>query len=437
MKAFLTYSGKGGVGKTTVTYCLYKSFKELGLKTLVIDMDLNTPSMHQLITDCDDLITAEGKYAIFLNKVYVNEFVQEAIRKVNKVSPDILLIDTPPSITDVHQAILKKLKVSTVILVSQPSELSRADVEKTVPFFIEAGINISGIIENMVEGNPLEYKYPKLMEVNKVKGKLDSISVYGENKVKFLNLANVLLNQNAEEVTQHIVEREGFNEEISWEIIARRYQIYYDEESDTYSQYGDRLSKRKSVHHSDFNFVNLSTWKRLQRAYSDIVSYGHSLFPTSNTFGVELKDPVIEATYERVERLVNAFKESPTALFMIIKNPCTVVPTIAGEIGECTLAFAKQNNLPCVEYRTEQGLVKLYPHEVIPVGNVEIKDTLAYGGRYFENGNRLIPGISTIVEICYAYGRDVGMPDTKKGAYELYQKVTGIELECGEDDEDA
>ena len=55
MKSFLTYSGKGGVGKSTTTYCLYQAFKSLGKKVLVLDMDLNTPSMHHLMSDIEDM----------------------------------------------------------------------------------------------------------------------------------------------------------------------------------------------------------------------------------------------------------------------------------------------------------------------------------------------------------------------------------------------
>jgi len=416
MKSFLTYSGKGGVGKSTTTYCLYMAFKALGKTVTVLDMDLNTPSMHYLMPD-DDLISNKDFKGLFLNKSVVDMFLTRAITTITKRNADILLIDTPPSITDIHISIIKKLKLNAVILVSQPSELSKADVERTVPFFENEGVTVMGIIENMVESNGLQYNYPKLLSVNKERG-LESKQVYTANSVAFAELTAELLTKNLVDVSQENKQRIIFDETIDWDKVKAMYWLTEDEYGDVYI---DGKGFRKAKHTvSDIKFVNLQTWAKLHSAIESMNREATEMFG-----GRGLKDQVSEATYERVERLVNAFKVNEVALFMVCKNPHTQIPTICGEIGECTLKIDdKFHGIPSVEYQTSKGSVRMFPHEVIPVEPWMIEECLAYGGQYFENGKRLIPSVELASQYAGAYGRLVGMPDTEEGVINLWERVT-------------
>lgn len=418
MKTFLNYSGKGGVGKSTITYCMYMAFKELGYKVSVLDMDLNTPSMQHLVSD-EDLVSNYKFKGLFLDKATINLFLKKAINQIRNSDIDILLIDTPPSITDVHMSIIKKLKISASILVSQPTILSKSDVERTVPFFENEGITVVGIIENMVEETSLDYTYNKLLSIPKSKG-LDSKVVYLDNADKFKSLSEKLLNMNLEDVSQDNKIRTIFDDTISWNDVKSMYHISEDEDGE-YGLYRHPLAGSSQV--SNLKFVNVETWKHLHPAICDIQDRGNSMLSSGFT---DRTDCVKEATFERVERLVRAFESDETVLFMIVKNPTTVVPTIVGEIASCTLKIDdKFNGIPTVEYITEQGTIRLFPHEVTPVTSQILRDIHLDGYLYVEGGKRIIPSLDIAMQYGFTFGSRVGMPETEESIEKLWLSVGG------------
>lgn len=404
MKSFLTYSGKGGVGKSTTTYCIYRAFKELGMNIMVLDMDLNTPSMHHLMSE--DLISNHEYTGLFLDKSTINLFLRESVDEIRKRNPQILLIDTPPSITDIHLSLIKKLKISAAILVSQPSELSKADVERTVPFFEEKGITVLGIVENMVEDNGLEYRYKRLLSVPKSKG-LDTKLVYEDNQEQFKSLSSGLLEMNLADVSQENKVKAIFDESITHEDVAKMYNLYYDEDDDRYDYY--RLGRGGRLTPEDIKFVNLRSWKQVHQMIDDMkdnigtyMGMGH------------LTDCVREATYEKVERLVKAFEYDDTALFMIVKNPNTSVTTSVAEIGTCTLKIDdKFNGIPTVEYQTDKGTIRMFPHEIMPVTPKILQDCILDGHTYVDGGKRMIPSVQCMLQYSYTFGATVGMPEIR------------------------
>lgn len=402
MKSILTYSGKGGVGKSTITYCLYQSFKNKGFKVLVLDMDLNTPSMQYLIDDEDDLISNYQFKGLFLDTPVIKMFISNAINKINSIKPDILLIDTPPSITDIHLALIDKLSISTCLLVSQPSILSKADVEKTVPFFEQRGITVLGIIENMVENNGLDYNYNKLLSLPKEQG-LESKQVY-ENNITIINsLTDDILSKNINSVSQENRLRTIFNESLSLDEALQINGLWYDKEYEEYHFKGGYNSKRSP---KDIKFINISTWKELHKAYEDIMERASC---------ISYSDPTTEATYERVERLVDAFKESENPLFMITKNPMTEVPTCVGLIGKGLLKIDdKFNGIPTIEFQAPSGILRMFPHEVIPVNASILNDVLIDGHEYINEGRNLIPSLEGMLMYSYTFGNTVGMPEIKE-----------------------
>lgn len=406
MKSILTYSGKGGVGKSTVTYCLYKSFKSQGLKTIVLDMDLNTPSMQLLIDDENDLISNHKFKGLFLDTPVIKMFIKGAIEKINSIKPDVLLIDTPPSITDIHLSLIEKLSISTCVLVSQPSILSKADVEKTVPFFEAKGITVLGIIENMVENdNGLEYLYEKLLSLPKGDG-LESKQVYEKNITIINQFTADLLKKDIKSVSQENKLRNIFNESITLEEACQMNGIWYDSSEEEYEWKGGKFSKRTPA---DIKFVNLSTWEQIHRAYEQLVA------ETSMIFWGQKSDPITEATYERVQRLVMAFKESENPLFMITKNPCTEVPTCCGLVGKGRLKIDdKFNGIPTIEFDAPTGTLRMFPHEVMPVDQGLLETCLYDGHEYVNEGRNLLPTVDSMLQYSYSFGKYVGMPEPKE-----------------------
>lgn len=160
MKAVIIYSGKGGVGKTTTTANIARLLAKQGNKVFIIDADINTPSMntefegdhpHEMIW-----VHSSGNMFskfIYLEKSMVRQYLELAKKKIHSIKPDYVLIDTPPSVTNVHIELLSRVKVSYVLFVTQPTKLSNQDVLRTMDFFYERCGKVNcGIVENMCYG---------------------------------------------------------------------------------------------------------------------------------------------------------------------------------------------------------------------------------------------------------------------------------------------
>lgn len=169
MKAIIIYSGKGGVGKTTTTANIARLLAKQGNKVFIIDADINTPSMntefegdhpHEMIW-----VHSSGNMFskfIYLEKSMVRQYLELAKKKIHSINPDYVLIDTPPSVTNVHIELLSRVKVSYVLFVTQPTKLSNQDVLRTMDFFHERCGKVNcGIVENMCYGTEHnEYRKP-------------------------------------------------------------------------------------------------------------------------------------------------------------------------------------------------------------------------------------------------------------------------------------
>lgn len=126
----------------------------------IIDADINTPSMntefegdhpHEMIW-----VHSSGNMFskfIYLEKSMVRQYLELAKKKIHSINPDYVLIDTPPSVTNVHIELLSRVKVSYVLFVTQPTKLSNQDVLRTMDFFHERCGKVNcGIVENMCYG---------------------------------------------------------------------------------------------------------------------------------------------------------------------------------------------------------------------------------------------------------------------------------------------
>ena len=399
MFSLLVYSGKGGVGKTTMTYCLYKAMKAQGVKVCVLDMDLNTPSFHHLASN-DDLITASESLGLFIDSAQISNFLKVANKKIAEMKPDVLLIDSPPSITHIHYALMEKLSLSGVVLVTQPTVLSISDVEKTVPFFEQKGITVTGIIENMSNGKPQEYKYQKLASVVRVDD-LDSDMVYDQNAETFKALATTLLDMDLAHASFENRKRQLFDESITMKSVMNIYGIQGDEDEGYYL--GNKVKTKHSGGRSisQIKFINMATWGELRDVILDLREQGGQILGMD--FGsFQLKDTLTEATPDKVSRLLKAFEEDDKALFMITRNLGLAVDTVMGEIGTCTLKIPdKHHGIPCVEYQTSSGAITLFAHEVMPADQLMVDACIQDGYTYIEDGSRMLPTLELAQHLTY------------------------------------
>ncbi|XP_015595438.1 cytosolic Fe-S cluster assembly factor NUBP2 homolog [Cephus cinctus] len=174
----LVLSGKGGVGKSTVSTQLALTLKESGFKVGLLDVDLCGPSVPYLLNleDKDVHQSSEGWVPVFADseqrlsvmsigfllknrndgvvwrgpkktgmiKQFLNDVVWQDI--------DYLIIDTPPGTSDEHITVMENLrnvKCDGAIIVTTPQAVAVDDVLREVTFCRKTGIPIIGIVENM------------------------------------------------------------------------------------------------------------------------------------------------------------------------------------------------------------------------------------------------------------------------------------------------
>lgn len=177
-------SGKGGVGKSTVTANLAVTLANMGFKVGVLDADIYGPSM-PIMFDVERSrpisVEVEGKskmkpissYGVELLSIGFFTSPDQAViwrgpmaaKALNQMifdadwgELDFLLLDLPPGTGDIHLSIMQSLPVTGAVVVSTPQAVALADAKKGVSMFMSESINVPvlGIIENMAYFTPEE-----------------------------------------------------------------------------------------------------------------------------------------------------------------------------------------------------------------------------------------------------------------------------------------
>ncbi len=164
-------SGKGGVGKSTVSANLAVALARSGLKVGLIDADIYGPSQPKLLNREGVKPTAEGQKLIPVT----TDFGVTMLSMGQLVAPgqaiawrgpmagnalsqlvdadwgdaEILIVDMPPGTGDVQLSMVQKHKPAGAVIVSTPQDLSLIDAERAISLFNTAGVPIIGVIENM------------------------------------------------------------------------------------------------------------------------------------------------------------------------------------------------------------------------------------------------------------------------------------------------
>ncbi|MDC1326846.1 Mrp/NBP35 family ATP-binding protein [Ulvibacter sp.] len=177
-------SGKGGVGKSTVTANLAVTLSKMGFKVGVLDADIYGPSipiMFDVATEKPLSINVDGKSKMkpienYGVKVLSIGFFTEpnqaviwrgpmAAKALNQLifdaawgDLDFMLIDLPPGTGDIHLSIMQSLPITGAVVVSTPQTVALADARKGVAMFRQENIDVPvlGIIENMAFFTPDE-----------------------------------------------------------------------------------------------------------------------------------------------------------------------------------------------------------------------------------------------------------------------------------------
>ena len=177
-------SGKGGVGKSTITANTAISLAKMGFKVGVLDADIYGPSMH-LMFDVEKerpiSVNVEGRskmkpienygvkllslgfftnpnQAVIWRGPMASKALNQLIFDADWGELDFLLIDLPPGTGDVHLSIVQALPINGAVIVSTPQNIALADAKKGVAMFQQESIQVPvlGIVENMAYFTPEE-----------------------------------------------------------------------------------------------------------------------------------------------------------------------------------------------------------------------------------------------------------------------------------------
>ncbi len=177
-------SGKGGVGKSTVTANLAVTLAKMGFKVGILDADIYGPSV-PIMFDVENArplsVTVDGKakmkpvenhgvkilsigfftkpdQAVVWRGPMASKALNQMIFDADWGELDFLLIDLPPGTGDIHLSIMQSLPITGAVVVSTPQNVALADARKGVAMFQQDSINVPvlGIIENMAYFTPEE-----------------------------------------------------------------------------------------------------------------------------------------------------------------------------------------------------------------------------------------------------------------------------------------
>ena len=195
-------SGKGGVGKSTMSVMIAKELAARGYQVGVLDADITGPSIPRLFhieneraRGTEQLIypveTAEGIKVMSLNLVVEKEdeaviwrgpaitgIVNQFWTGVYWGELDYLIIDMPPGTGDVPLTVMQSIPIKGVVMVSIPQDMISMIVSKSINMARKMNIEVLGVIENM--------SYIQCPDCNKKIRMFD-----GENTEKFLKDMNV------------------------------------------------------------------------------------------------------------------------------------------------------------------------------------------------------------------------------------------------------
>jgi ATP-binding protein involved in chromosome partitioning len=163
-------SGKGGVGKSTVSVNLAVALARLGLRVGLMDADIYGPSLPRMLGERrrpevrgDRMIPIEawGLKAMSMGLLVEEDSamiwrgpmimgaVQQFLGQVEWGELDVLVVDLPPGTGDIQLTLSQRVQVSGAVIVSTPQDIALIDARRAVRMFEKVEIPVFGVIENM------------------------------------------------------------------------------------------------------------------------------------------------------------------------------------------------------------------------------------------------------------------------------------------------
>lgn len=164
-------SGKGGVGKSTLTANLAVALARAGRRVGVVDADIHGPSQPTLLGAQDARPTADGQQLIPVASAFgvamlsIGQMVPAGkaiawrgamvgkalgqMMEAQWAGTELLLVDLPPGTGDVQLTMLQRFRPAGAVVVSTPQDLALIDATRAIDLFRQVGVPVIGLVENM------------------------------------------------------------------------------------------------------------------------------------------------------------------------------------------------------------------------------------------------------------------------------------------------
>lgn len=163
-------SGKGGVGKSTVTVNIAAALARMGARVGILDADIYGPSIPLMLGKTEPVETsgdfylpvkAHGMQAMSMGYltssdnalIWRGPMLAKSLIQMLDITLwdelDYLFIDLPPGTGDIQLTLVQKIPLTAAIVVTTPQNVATLDAQKAMNMFAKTGIDVLGVIENM------------------------------------------------------------------------------------------------------------------------------------------------------------------------------------------------------------------------------------------------------------------------------------------------